>query len=117
MDQQGLELGQGFQRYSLKANSDIKIGKRIKIGESMLISSTERKIQSEDATFAAAAAAQNQPFFQVYNPDGPSGYNPENADTRGEQGSSQNYVMRTDPDFTYTTGFEQKTPGQRLWRA
>jgi len=108
MDQDGLELGQGFQRYSLKANSDIKIGKRIKIGESMLISSTERKIQSEDALFAAASAAENQPFFQVYNPTGPSGYNPETADTRGEQGGSQNYVMRTDPDFNYTKVLSRK---------
>jgi TonB-linked SusC/RagA family outer membrane protein len=102
MDQQGLELTQGFKRYSLKANSDLKIGKRIKIGESVLVSSTERNIQSEDANFAAATAAANQPFFQVYNPDGPGGYNPENADTRGTQGGSQNYVMRTDPEFTYT---------------
>jgi TonB-linked SusC/RagA family outer membrane protein len=102
MDQQGLELTQGFKRYSLKANSDLKIGKRIKIGESMLVSSTERNIQSEDANFAAATAAANQPFFQVYNPDGPGGYNPETAETRGSQGNSQNYVMRTDPEFTFT---------------
>ncbi len=68
MDQEGLELGQGFERYSLKANSDIKIGERIKIGESMLISSTHRNIQSEEAIFGAANAAANQPFFQVYNP-------------------------------------------------
>jgi TonB-linked SusC/RagA family outer membrane protein len=108
MNQKGIELGQGFQRYSLKANTDIKIGNKIKIGESMLLSSTERKIQSEDAIFAAATAAQNQPFFQVYNPDGPEGYNPENADTRGEQGNSQNYVMRTDPDFNYTKVLSRK---------
>lgn len=107
MDQQGIELTQGFKRYSLKANSDIKVGKRIKIGESMLISSTERNIQSEDATFAAASAAANQPFFQVYNPDG-SGYNYETAENRGTQGGSQNYVMRTDPDFTYTKVLARK---------
>jgi TonB-linked SusC/RagA family outer membrane protein len=108
MDQQGIELTQGFKRYSLKANSDVKIGKRIKIGESMLISSTQRNIQSEDAVFAAASAAANQPFFQVYNPDGPGGYNPETAESRGTQGSSQNYVMRTDPDFTYTKVLARK---------
>jgi TonB-linked SusC/RagA family outer membrane protein len=108
MDQQGIELTQGFKRYSLKANSDIKIGNRIKIGESMLVSSTERNIQSEDAVFAAAAAAANQPFFQVYDPAGPEGYNPETAESRGSQGSSQNYVMRTDPDFTYTKVLARK---------
>jgi TonB-linked SusC/RagA family outer membrane protein len=108
MDQKGIEIGQGFQRYSLKANSDIKIGERIKIGESMLISSTERKIQSEDATFAGAAAAQNQPFFQAYDPLGPGGYNAETADNRGEQGGSLNYLMRTDPEFTYTKVLSRK---------
>lgn len=108
MKQQGLELGQGFKRFSLKANSDVKIGDRIKIGESMLLSSTDRDIQSEDAIFAGAGSARNQPFFQVYSPTGPSGYNPETVDTRGAQGESSNFLMRTDPNFSYTTVSSRK---------
>ena len=37
MDQEGVELAQKFTRYSLKANSDIKVGKVLKFGQSLLI--------------------------------------------------------------------------------
>jgi TonB-dependent starch-binding outer membrane protein SusC len=108
MDQQGLELGQSFKRYSLKANSDIKIGKRIKIGESILLSSFDRSVQAEEAIFAAAGSARNQPFFPVYDPNGPGGYAAENVANRGAGGNSSNFVMRTDPDFVYTTVVSNK---------
>ncbi|MEY4929325.1 MAG: hypothetical protein RI909_49 [Bacteroidota bacterium] len=108
MDQQGLELGQSFKRYSLKANSDIKVGKRIKIGESILLSSFDRSVQAEEATFSGAGSARNQPFFKVYDPAGPGGYNAENVANRGAAGNSQNYLMRTDPNFVYTTVMSNK---------
>ncbi|MBL0741246.1 SusC/RagA family TonB-linked outer membrane protein [Chryseolinea lacunae] len=108
MDQQGLELGQGFKRYSIKANSDIKVGDRIKIGESILLSSVDRSIQSEDAIYAAFNSALNQPFFKVYDPAGPSGYNAETVANRGSAGGSNNYVMRTDPNYSYTTVLSRK---------
>ena len=103
MDQQGLESGQSFKRYSLKANSDIKVGKRIKIGESILLSSFDRSVQPEEATYAGARSAQNQPFFKVYDPNGPGGYNAETVANRGTGGNSSNFLMRTDPNFVYTT--------------
>ncbi|HEY5749648.1 MAG TPA: TonB-dependent receptor [Chryseolinea sp.] len=103
MNQQGLELAQGFKRYSIKANSDIKVGDRIKIGESLLLSSVDRTIQSEDAIYAAYNSAMNQPFFQPYSATGPGGYNPETSETRGSAGGSNNYLMRTDPTYSYTT--------------
>ncbi len=108
MDQEGLELGQSFKRYSLKANSDIKIGKRIKIGESILLSSFDRSVQAEEAIFAAAGSARNQPFFPVFDPNGPGGYAAENVANRGAGGNSANFVMRTDPDFVYTTVVSNK---------
>ena len=111
MDHEGLELGQEFKRYSIKVNSDIKVGKRLKFGESLLLSSVDRSIQSEDAIFAGALAAQNQPFFQVYNPTGPGGYNPETVATRGTGGESQNLVMRTDPEYSSTLVLSRKVLG------
>ncbi|MBL7872294.1 MAG: TonB-dependent receptor [Cyclobacteriaceae bacterium] len=111
MDQEGLELGQSFKRYSLKANSDIKVGKRIKIGESLLISSVDRSVQAEEAIFAAAGSARNQPFFKVYDPNGPGGYAAENVANRGSAGGSSNFVMRTDPNFVYTTVTSRKALG------
>ncbi len=63
MDQEGLELGQGFERYSLKANSDIKIGERIKIGESMLISSTAKKYSVGRCHICSGQRCSESTFF------------------------------------------------------
>jgi len=41
-DQQGTMVGSSFERFSIRANSDFKIGDRIKIGESLILSTTER---------------------------------------------------------------------------
>ena len=42
------------------------------------------------------------PYFQVFDPTGPLGYNVENPTTRGD-GFGENYVMRTDPRVNLTT--------------
>ncbi len=102
---EGIERGQDFERYSVKVNSDIKAGSRFKFGESILISYTDRLTQSEgvgDCCAAAFNAAQNAPYFQVFDPNGPLGYNLENPSTRGD-GFAQNYRMRTDPRIHLTT--------------
>jgi TonB-dependent starch-binding outer membrane protein SusC len=108
IDQEGTQLGQDFLRYSIKANSDIQVGKKLKFGESLLLSSVDRSVQSEDATFAGFNAALNQPFFKVYDPAGVAGYNLETLPNRGAGGNSRNYVMRTDPDFSETTVTSRK---------
>ncbi|MEM7658730.1 MAG: TonB-dependent receptor plug domain-containing protein, partial [Bacteroidota bacterium] len=41
-DQEGTMLGSGFDRYALRANSDIKLSKRIKLSETLLFSRTTR---------------------------------------------------------------------------
>lgn len=94
--QTGIERSQDFDRYSIKANSDVQAGKRLKFGESLLLSSVNRLTQSESGSFAGYSAALNQPFFKLYDPNGPLGYNPENNTTRGEGGGSSNLLMRTD---------------------
>ena len=102
---EGVERGQDFERYSVKANSDIKAGKRFKFGESILISYTNRLTQSEgvgDCCAAAFNASQNAPYFQVFDPNGPFGYNQENPTTRGD-GFGENYVFRTDTRVNKTT--------------
>ncbi|MEO5599406.1 MAG: TonB-dependent receptor [Cyclobacteriaceae bacterium] len=111
MDQAGIEPGQSFKRYSIKANSDIKVGKFLKFGESLLLSSVDRSVQAEEATFSGFGAARNQPFFQVYDPSNPTGYYLETAENRGQGGGSQNFLMRTDPEFNYTTVLARKVLG------
>jgi TonB-linked SusC/RagA family outer membrane protein len=101
-DQDGIEPAQGFKRYSIKANSDIKAGKRFKFGESLLLSSTDRLNQGEDAIFGGFTSALNAPYYKIYDPNGPLGYNPENNITRGEGATGSNIIMRTDPRVTET---------------
>lgn len=97
--QSGIQLGQDFSRYSAKATSDAKIGKYLKFGESLLLSRTERAVQSEDFANAGAGATRNVPFFQPYTSTGE--YNPANPSTTGG-GTAQNYLWSADPNVGYT---------------
>lgn len=102
LDNEGIERAQDFRRYSFKANSDLKVGKRLKFGESLLISQTDRTTQAEGGGLLAGFnAALNAPYFQIFG-DGPLGYNLENPDTIGE-GSASNIVFRTDERINRTT--------------
>ena len=103
MDQEGIERAQDFERYSLKANSDVKVGKRLRFGQSLAISSTDRTTQAEGGGLLAGSnAAGNAPYFQIFDPNGPFGYNQENPTTIGE-GSASNLVFRTDRRVNLTT--------------
>ncbi|RDC62046.1 SusC/RagA family TonB-linked outer membrane protein [Adhaeribacter pallidiroseus] len=95
-DQDGIEPAQGFTRYSIKANSDVSVGKKLKFGESLLLSSVNRLTQSESGSFAGIGAADNAPYFKIYDPNGPLGYNPENTTTLGEGGDASNILLRAD---------------------
>lgn len=108
MNQDGIEPAQTFKRYSIKVNSDIKVGKYLRFGESLLLSSVDRGVQSEQATFTGFKAARNQPFFQVYDPTNPTGYYLETSANRGAAGASENLLMRTDPEYTYTNIVSRK---------
>ncbi|SHG45335.1 TonB-dependent receptor [Flagellimonas flava] len=102
LDQKGVELAQSFKRYSLKANTDVKIGKVFKVGQSLLLSQFDRTVQGEPATFAGFNAALNAPFFPIrdassevfgYALESPSNLNGLN----GEAARGLNLVARTDP--------------------
>ena len=43
--QDGTQLAQNFERFSAKATSDVKVGKFLKFGESLLLSRVERNVQ------------------------------------------------------------------------
>jgi TonB-dependent starch-binding outer membrane protein SusC len=107
-EQGGVERAQAFKRLSLKANSDLKVGKYLKFGESMLISSTDRTVQSEEGTFAAANAAKNAPYYSAFSSTDPLGYNPTSAATRGAGATGNNYVWATDPTQTDTKVLTRK---------
>ncbi|ULQ51300.1 SusC/RagA family TonB-linked outer membrane protein [Flavihumibacter fluvii] len=92
----GVERAQEFKRLSLKVNSDINVGKYFRFGESVLISSVDRSTQSESGLFAAYNGSLNAPYYEIYDKDGPLGYNIETDETRGPGATGTNYVWRTD---------------------
>lgn len=69
-NQDGIELATAFERYSVKANADIKVGDRIKVGQSVNIAFTDRLVQSEPGRAPAFTAAQNAPFIPIYDANG-----------------------------------------------
>ena len=109
LDQEGIERAQAFTRYSFKANADIKAGKYLKFGESLLISQTDRQVQSEPGIYAGFNAALNAPYYQPYG-SGAFGYNDVNPTTVGN-GSATNYLFNTDDRFTKTTVQTRKVLG------
>jgi TonB-dependent starch-binding outer membrane protein SusC len=106
--QEGTQLAQNFTRYSAKATSDVKIGKYIKFGESILLSRAERQTQSEDFSNAGSGAARNAPFFQPYTATGE--YNPVNNTTTGGA-TAQNFLWSADPNVGYTKTNQNKILG------
>ncbi len=100
LNQEGIERAQDFERYSVKANADINVGKRFKFGESVLISFTDRLVQSEGVGNCCQAAfngaLNNVPWFEVFDPSTPFGYNLETPENFGTGGTALNTVFRTD---------------------
>ena len=90
-NQDGIELATGFERYSVKANADIKVGKRIKIGESINIAFTDRLVQSEPGRAPAFTAAQNAPFTPVYDANGD--YSIIDASNAGDAAGSTSQIV------------------------
>lgn len=97
LNQDGIEFGQSFERYSMKINSDLHAG-RWTFGESVMISQTDRLTQSEGVGSCCAAAfnaSQNSPYFGPYDASQPDGYNLEDEANIGE-GTALNLLKRTD---------------------
>ena len=99
LKQGGIQIGQDFARYSAKATSDVKVGKFLKFGESILLSRFDRDVQSEDFADAGSLATRNVPFFQPYTSTGE--YNPSNSSTNGG-GTGQNLLWYSDHSVGYT---------------
>lgn len=89
--QDGIELATGFERYSVKANSDIKIGDRIKVGESVNIAFTDRLVQSEPGRAPAFTGAQNAPFVPIFDSNGD--YSVIDASNAGDAAGSSTQII------------------------
>lgn len=107
--QDGVERSQSFERFSFKANVDAKVGKYFKFGESALITSTDRLVQSEGGNFAAFNSMLNAPYYQPY--DAAGNYNQSTAATRGNGATGSNYMWATDTKYNETRVNNKKILG------
>jgi len=94
LGQEGTELAQDYKRYSLRAASEMKAGKFLKFGESVILSTSTRHVQSEDGALGAFNSAKNAPYFQPYDASG--AYNPSNDANRGVGIRAINYSWLLD---------------------
>ncbi len=70
--EEGIMVDNSFERYSLRANSDFKIGEGIKIGESLLISRTQENPTTQDNS-DLQGLYRAVPTMPVRDPDNPFG--------------------------------------------
>ncbi len=70
--EEGIMVDNSFERYSLRANSDFKIGKYIKIGESLLVSRTRENPTDNDGG-DLITIFRAIPIMPVRDPDNPFG--------------------------------------------
>lgn len=77
----GTMEGTGFERYSLRANSDFKIGEKIKIGESLLLSRTVKDLNTgQGGRRPQEHAIKQAPTVPVYDDTFLGGYGHPEAD-------------------------------------
>jgi TonB-linked SusC/RagA family outer membrane protein len=109
--QGGVERGQEFERISLRANSDLKVGEYLKFGQSAIISSTDRLVQSEGGNFAAFNSSLNAPYFNGVDATDPLGYTVSSNATRGDGATGNNYLWATDTKYNETRVKNRKMLG------
>lgn len=109
--QGGVERGQDFQRISLRANTDMKVGDYLRFGQSAIISSTDRLVQSEGGQFAALRSAYNAPYYQGSDATDPTGYLVSSGVTRGAGATGINYLWATDALYNETRVKNRKMLG------
>lgn len=93
LDQEGIVINTGFKRASIRANSEFKVGKRFKIGETLSIADSEKlnEEQSGDRTLSEHMI-KSLPYTPVYNPDNPGGFG--GTDTTLDNGSDAENPVR-----------------------
>jgi TonB-dependent starch-binding outer membrane protein SusC len=73
--QEGVMVNNNFERFSLRANTDFKVGKRIKIGETFLLSKTRRNpAEHQGGRRAQEHAIKQSPWVAVLDDSFLGGY-------------------------------------------
>jgi len=69
-DEDGILIDNGFKRYSARINSDTRVRKWLKVGESLLISNvTENPIGNNNENYSGAIPYRSIPIMPIYDPN------------------------------------------------
>jgi len=93
LDQEGIVINTGFERISLRANSEFKVGDKFKIGETLSVSDSKmlNEEQSGDRTLVEHTI-KSLPYTPVYNAANPGGFG--GTDTTLDNGSDAENSVR-----------------------
>lgn len=101
-DQEGIMTGSNFDRYSLRATSDFKVGNKIKLGETLLISRTTRgNINHSGGRRAQEHAIKQSPFVPVRDDSFVGGFGHPEADEGQDARNplADQYIFDNEQDF------------------
>ncbi|MEO8252756.1 MAG: TonB-dependent receptor [Flavobacterium sp.] len=93
-EKEGIIIGTGFERYSLRANSDYTLGK-LKVGESMSINFNKIKPELDSGGRSLLEhAIKAAPYLEVYNPNNQGGFQGPNTSADGQDAENGVRIMR-----------------------
>ncbi len=93
IDQDGIIINTGFNRFSIRANSEFKIGDKFKIGETLTIADTEMKNEEENGDRTLIEhMIKSLPYTPVFNANNPGGFG--GTDTTLDNGSDAENPVR-----------------------
>lgn len=98
--QDGIMLGTGFKRYSFRANSEFKLGKRVKVGETMTLAYSDRNNEPFNGGRSQIEhMIKMVPYIPVYDPSRLGGFRATDAaDASDPENPVLNAVLRKNTD-------------------
>ncbi len=82
-NQQGTMIGTDFERISFRANSEFKVGSRVKVGQTLTVAFTERNREFGGGSGRSMLehAIKSPPYQEIYDPNNLGGFNgPDQVD-------------------------------------
>ncbi len=93
LNQQGIVIKTGLERYNFRVNSDFKKG-RLKIGENLSLSySTQNPLADNGGRSLLEHAIKMAPYLPVYNPDNPGGFQGPTSSVDGQDAENPVRIM------------------------
>jgi len=94
LNQQGIVIRTGLERYNFRANSDFKKG-RLKVGENLSLSySSQDPLADNGGRSLLEHAIKIAPYLPVYNADNPGGFQGTTSDVDGQDAENPVRIMK-----------------------